>query len=164
MLTAMKSIPAGIQHELKQTRRFSSRAEEATVALLRTVDRIRWDLERALADSGITVQQYNVLRILRGSEPEAMPTLEIADRMIERAPGITRLLDRLDEAGLVTRSRCREDRRRVLCRITGKGLAALASADAPVLQAERRRAGRLSAADLKRLLGMLDRMRREEES
>ncbi|MGE5178462.1 MAG: MarR family winged helix-turn-helix transcriptional regulator [Bacteroidota bacterium] len=158
----MGSVPSGIQRELKQTRKFSTRAEEASVALLRTADRIRWDLERALGRSGVTVQQYNVLRILRGSEPEPLATLEIADRMIERAPGITRLLDRLDAAGLVTRTRSREDRRRVLCRITAKGLAVLEETDGPVLHAERRRAGRLSDADLKRLLVLLERLRKEE--
>src|SRR5947207_2737986 len=102
--------PSAIQREIKQSKRFATPDEEAAIALLRTVDVIRADLERALAAHGITPQQFNVLRILRGSHPEPMPTLEIAERMIERAPGITRLLDRLEAAGLVTRKRCAGDR------------------------------------------------------
>ncbi len=157
----MSTRSSALQRELKQSRRFATAAEEAGVALLRTADVLRGDLERALQGCGITLQQYNVLRILRGSHPETMPTLEIADRMIERAPGITRLLDRLEAAKLVERHRCPEDRRRVLCRITPAGLVALDRADAPLLAAGRRRAARLAEADLRRLLGLLERLRED---
>src|SRR5512143_716953 len=143
--------PSRIQREIKQTRGFAAPDEEATVALLRTVDVIRGDLERTLAASGITLQQFNVLRILRGSHPEPMPTLEIAERMIERAPGITRLIDRLEAAGLVSRKRGRDDRRVVLCAITAAGLATLAASDEPVRTVERGRVGRLSRSELARL-------------
>src|ERR1041385_925266 len=97
MTPSTKTVPSAIQREIKQGRRFAGPEEEAAVALLRTVDILRADIERALAASGITGQQFNVLRILRGSHPEPLPTLEIAERMIERAPGITRLLDRRSE-------------------------------------------------------------------
>ncbi len=157
----MPARDSAIRREIKQNKGFPDRASEATVALLRTADVIRADLERTLADSGVTVQQYNVLRILRGAHPERMATLEIAGRMIERTPGITRLLDRLEAAGHVHRERCREDRRRVLCRITEKGLATLARTDAPVLATERRRTGRLSKTDLAALVDLLDRLREE---
>jgi DNA-binding MarR family transcriptional regulator len=151
--------PSAIQREIRQTKRFAALDEEAGVALLRTVDVLRGDLERVLAERGITLQQYNVLRILRGSHPEPLPTLEIAERMIERAPGITRLIDRLEGAGLVGRERCPEDRRIVHCSITRAGLAALAASDAPVRAAGLRRMGRLSRAELRTLLGLLDRVR-----
>jgi DNA-binding MarR family transcriptional regulator len=153
--------PSAIQRELRQTRPFATLDEEATVALFRTVDVIRGEAERALAAHGITHQQYNVLRILRGSHPEPLPTLEIAERMIERAPGITRLLDRLEAAGLVSRQRCPGDRRIVHCSITRAGLASLAATDEPLRAVGRRRAGRLSKADLAKLVELLDRLREE---
>jgi DNA-binding MarR family transcriptional regulator len=153
--------PSAIQREIKQARGFASPDEEAVVALLRTVDVLRGDLERVLSPHGITPQQFNVLRILRGSHPEPMPTLEIADRMIERAPGITRLLDRLEAAGLVSRKRCPEDRRIVHCSITRAGLATLAAADEPVLASGRARLRRLSKSELSKLLELLDRLREE---
>jgi DNA-binding MarR family transcriptional regulator len=153
--------PSAIQRELQQRTPFPSAAQEATVALMRTVDVIRGELERALAPHGITAQQYNVLRILRGNHPEPLPTLEIAERMIERAPGITRLIDRLEAAGLVSRKRCREDRRVVHCAITRAGLATLAATDELVRTLDVKRAGRLSKAELATLLEQLDRIREE---
>ena len=159
----MKRPASAIRRELKQKRPFPSAAQEAAVALLRTADVIRRDVELALAPFGITAQQYNVLRILRGSEPERLPTLEIAERMIEHAPGITRLLDRLEAAGFVTRERCEEDRRRVLCRITPRGLAVLAKADAPLDRIERSRLSRLDASELQALMAALDRLRDEQD-
>jgi DNA-binding MarR family transcriptional regulator len=160
MVNHMAAKTRAIQRELKQKKRFASPEAAAAVALLRTADVLRGDLERTLGERGVTLQQYNVLRILRGSHPEPLPTLEIAERMIERAPGITRLLDRLETAGHVTRKRCRDDRRRVLC-ITEAGLATLARTDGPVDAAERRRTGRLSRADLAKLLQLLDRLRED---
>lgn len=157
----MPTRTSAIQRELKQNKPFSTIEEEAGVTLFRTVDVIRGEMERKLGTDGITLQQFNVLRILRGSHPEAMPTLEIADRMIERAPGITRLLDRLEAAKLVSRKRCREDRRRVLCSITAAGLAELARVEGPLRETGRQRLGRLSKADLAKLVEMLDRLRED---
>jgi DNA-binding MarR family transcriptional regulator len=152
-----------LERELKQKRPFSSRQEEAGVAIIRTADLLKRDGEHALAKSGVTLQQYNVLRILRGSHPETLPTLDIADRMIERAPGITRLLDRLEAAGLVTRHRCSEDRRRVLCGITAKGLATLAKLDEPITADSGLRTRRLTKAELDTLLDLLGRLREESD-
>lgn len=153
--------PSAIQRELRQTRAFAVPEEEAVVALLRTVDVIRGEAERTLEAYGITLQQYNVLRILRGSHPVPLPTLEIAERMIERAPGITRLVDRLEVAGLVSRKRCGEDRRIVHISITRAGLATLAASDEPVRAIGRRRLGRLSKTELADLVGKLDRLRED---
>ena len=165
MLTAMSPStprkPSAIARELHQTKGFVDREDEAAVALLRTVDVLRADLERALAPQSVTPQQYNVLRILRGSHPEPLPTLEIAERMIERAPGITRLLDRLEAARLVSRKRCGEDRRIVHCAITREGLATLAALDEPVREVGHQRVGRLSKSELAKLLQLLDRIREE---
>ena len=84
-----------IRDEIKQKRPFRSSADEAVVTLLRTADRLRTALSSVVEPHGITLQQYNVLRILRGAGTDGLPTLEIAERMIGQAPGITRLLDRI---------------------------------------------------------------------
>lgn len=161
MLTTMPKKPGAIARELKQTRPFDAPGDEAMVTLLRTADVLRGDLERALAKHGITLQQFNVLRILRGSHPKPLPTLEIAERMIERAPGITRLIDRLETAGLVSRKRCPEDRRIVHCAITPAGLEMLAQSMPSARDAGRRLASRLTGAELDRLTELLDRLREE---
>src|SRR5881394_1663967 len=90
--------------------------------LLSTAKKVRTFFETVCAPFGITGQQYNVLRILRGAEPAGLPTLTIAERMIERTPGITRMIDRLAAKGLVAREVRPHDRRCVYCRITQKGL------------------------------------------
>jgi DNA-binding MarR family transcriptional regulator len=125
----MKIPRHSVGREIKQTRPFQSAAHEAVVALFRTADVLHRELARVLQPEGITPQQYNVLRILRGAGREGLPTLEIAARMIEHTPGITRLLDRLERKGLVVRTRCPEDRRQVTCRIRAAGTSLLARLD-----------------------------------
>ena len=146
-------------HELRQSRPFPTRGAEALVALLRTADVLRQRLAIVLAPHEVTVQQYNVLRILRGASPERLPTLEIANRTIERSPGITRLLDRLEAKGLVHRERCPHDRRQVLCAITSQGLALLARLDAPVAAADEELVAGLGVEDLDRLVALLRHIR-----
>jgi MarR family transcriptional regulator, organic hydroperoxide resistance regulator len=153
-----------LQHELKQRRPFRSPAHEATIGLLRTADVVRQRLTEVLAPTGLTLQQYNVLRILRGAGGEGLPTLEIAARMIEHAPGITRLLDRLEAKGLVRRVRCPEDRRQVLCWPTENALAVLAGFDRSVERAERDVVGGMRNQDLLALIPLLDRIRQGPES
>lgn len=118
--------------EIRQRQPFPSAAQEAAVGLLRTADAVRRRVGEVAGARGITQQQYNVLRILRGSHPEPLPTLDLGSRMIEAAPGITRLLDRLEAKGLVGRRRCKDDRRQVLCSITPAGLKLLAALDQPM--------------------------------
>ncbi len=117
----MRDADSPLRSEIKQNKPFRSPGEEAAVALMRTSDVLHRRLADVVEPHGITHQQYNVLRILRGSAPEPLPTLEIASRMIEQAPGITRLLDRLEAKSLVRRERCKEDRRQVHCWITAAG-------------------------------------------
>lgn len=155
----MKTATSALQREIRQTKPFRSPAHEAALGILRTADAVRAVAARVVEPRGITLQQYNVLRILRGSEPGGLPTLAIADRMIERAPGITRLLDRLEARGLAARVRGEEDRRQVLCRITPAGLRLLAALDGPVDAADGNAVGGLSPSDLKRLIRLLDRVR-----
>ncbi|HSG47502.1 MAG TPA: MarR family transcriptional regulator, partial [Longimicrobiales bacterium] len=99
------------------------------VTLLRTADEVRRYLTRLLEPEDVTVQQFNVLRILRGAGPEGLPTLEIGRRMVEQQPGVTRLVDRLVAKELVDRERDAVDRRRVVCTIREAGLEMLARVD-----------------------------------
>ena len=122
-------MSSALQRELKQRRPFRSPAQEAALALMRTADLIRRQAAALIEPHGITLQQFNVLRILRGAGDEGLPTLEVAGRMIEQTPGVTRLLDRLEAKELVRRQRCPKDRRQHLCWITDKGLSLLAKLD-----------------------------------
>ena len=128
----MPTRTSALREELKQTRPFHSPAHEAVVSVLRTAALVQRQLSLVVERGGVTLQQYNVLRILRGAGESGLPTLAIRDRMIEEAAGITRLLDKLERAGHVVRERCTPDRRQVLCRITPAGLAVLARLDEPV--------------------------------
>jgi MarR family transcriptional regulator, organic hydroperoxide resistance regulator len=146
----------GLQKELKQTRPFRSPAEEAFVAVLKTADVLRRRMARIVEPHGITPQQYNVLRILRGAHPEPLPTLEIRERMLEEAPGITRLVDRLERLGLIERERAEDDRRRVDCWITAAGLDLLDELDEEVDAADEATADGLSTRDVQALLRILE--------
>jgi len=148
-----------LQREIRQSRPFASLDQEGVLGLLRTADLVRRRLASAVEPEGLTLQQYNVLRILRGSRAEGLPTLDIAARMIEQTPGITRLLDRLEAKGLVRRQRCPRDRRRVLCFITKSGLGQLRTLDPVVTSLHRNALGGLRRADTQRLVGILDSVR-----
>lgn len=145
--------------EIKQRKPFPSRGEEALVTLLRTTDVLRRRLGAVVEPHGITMQQYNVLRILRGAGPEGLPTLEIAERMLEQTPGITRLIDRLESKKLVLRERSTDDRRCVYCRITAAGLQLLARTDGPVRESADQMFHIVNKKELAQLVGFLDRLR-----
>lgn len=110
-----------MKRRIKQER-FESTAQETFLNLLLVADHLREKLERICAKHGITGGQYNILRILRGVYPEGHPRCEISARLLERAPDVTRMVDRLEKEGLVERERSAEDRRLSLTRITKKGL------------------------------------------
>jgi DNA-binding MarR family transcriptional regulator len=107
----------------------------------------------------VTVQQYNVLRILRGAGHEGLPTLVIRDRMIHAAPGITRLLDKLEKAGLARRERTSPDRRQVFCFITPQGLEMLETLDEEMRQADEMAVGNLGDAEQRQLIKLLEGVR-----
>lgn len=152
-------MPSELQRELKQNRPFGAPTQEAAVSLMRTADLVRRSIASVVEPHGLTPQQYNVLRILRGAGEHGLPTLEIAERMIEQTPGITRLIDRLEVKQLVSRERSVTDRRQVFCRITRGGLALLAQLDEPIVEAEKEALGVLSERQLAQLLSLLDRTR-----
>ncbi|MDH3271649.1 MAG: MarR family transcriptional regulator [Gemmatimonadota bacterium] len=102
--------PPSILEEIQQSQPFRTRSQEAYLALLRTADDSKRFISHVLEPAGVTLQQYNVLRILRGAGKDGLPTLVVGERMVERTPGVTRLIDRMERKGWVERSRCTEDR------------------------------------------------------
>lgn len=152
-----------ILRELKQNKPFRSDMQAAAVALMRTADVVRRAGTAVIEPHGITGQQYNVLRILRGAGPEGLPTLEVAERMIEQTPGITRLVDRLEAKQLARRERSLQDRRQIYCHITQGGLDLLARLDDPILLAHHQVLETLAPGDVEQLLTLLDRIRETAE-
>ncbi|HEX6534553.1 MAG TPA: MarR family transcriptional regulator [Gemmatimonadaceae bacterium] len=127
--------------------RTTSTAQKAMVSLLLAAGHLRRELNVACARHDITSDQYNVLRILRGAGEGGLPRYEIASRMIERAPDVTRLLDRLEARGLVDRARSSEDRRLSLTRITEAGHALLERLDPEIVAVHEHFARALSHAE-----------------
>lgn len=134
---------------------------QAVSEVFRTADAMRRTFGSLLEPHGLTMQQYNVLRILRGGGGAALPTMEIAARMLEQTPGITRLLDRLEAKGLVSRERCEDDRRQVLCSITPAGRKVLGELDAAVDGTDEALLGDLGDAELRALVDALRRIRHQ---
>ena len=128
--------------------------EVAFLDLLRTTDILSRGLVTVLKTEDISANQYNVLRILRGS-PDGLPCGEIASRMITRDPDITRLLDRLEKRGLISRCRETKDRRMVMARITPQGFKLLARLDEPVEETHRKQLGHLGGERLRALSELL---------
>jgi DNA-binding MarR family transcriptional regulator len=129
------------------------------VALLRSADALSQEAEQLLKAAGLTAAQYNVLRILRGAEPEGLPCSGIGDRMISHDPDMTRLLDRMEKRSLITRKRQTDDRRVVKTRITQQALGLLKTLDQPVQELHKRQFQHIPAARLKILGQLLDEVR-----
>ena len=151
----------GIQSEIQQSKPFNSLEDEALVALQRTADRLHWRLSEMLKPHGLSPTQYNALRILRGAGDEGRACSEIAERMVNRDPDITRLVDRLERRGLVVRSREGRDRRVITTRITPAGLELLQSLDRPVEEFNRRMLGPLGEQQLRTLIQILEAAREQ---
>ena len=157
--------------EMKKSTRISakkqsqpSQVQTGYIALLRAADKLKTLFETICAPFDITGQQYNVMRILRGAEPDGLPTLTIAERMIERTPGITRMIDRLEAKGLVVREIRPADRRYVHCRITEKGLNLLELLDEPVEESNYAAFRGLSKTELGQLIALLEKTRQAHEA
>jgi DNA-binding MarR family transcriptional regulator len=149
-----------LRDELRQTRPFVSLHQEAHLNIARTETVLGDGLERVLKEHGVSATQYNVLRILRGAGANGLCRNEIRDRLLSRMPDVTRLLDRMEEAGLVSRVRGSEDRRLVSTRLTERGRKLVDSLDAPVAEEHRRRLAHLSEAQLRTLIDLLTLARR----
>jgi DNA-binding MarR family transcriptional regulator len=156
----MSARPPGIAEELQQSKPFGTPAEEAVVSVMRTAALVRRAFAARIEPLGLSVAQYNVLRILRGAGAEGLPTLAVRDRLIEEAPGITRLIDKLEASGFVRRDRTGSDRRCVRCQITPAGNALLDRLD-PVVHAAHDlvRVGIGDETDQRKLNDLLARLR-----
>ena len=129
------------------------------ITLLKVADALGQEAERLTRTAELTGTQYNVLRILRGAGPEGLPCRGIADRMITHDPDITRLLDRMEKRGLITRERQKDDRRVVKTRITPRGLELLKPLDQPMRDLHKRQFRHMAAVRLKTLYDLLDGIR-----
>lgn len=151
-----------LREELRQNKPFNSIEQEALLSILRTSAEL-WDrVEHLLRPHGITSTQYNVLRILRGAEPDGLCRNELRDRMLTRMPDVTRLLDRMEEAGLVERARDTEDRRMVTTRITKRATQLLATLDPIVADYEKRFFSGVDRDRIQTLIGVLDEIRHSQ--
>lgn len=152
-------MPTTLRDELRQRRPFASPEQEAHLNVVRTAAVLSDAFEQVVRPAGLTLAQYNTLRILRGAGADGLCRNELRERLVTRMPDVTRMLDRLEEAGLVLRERTDADRRLVRTRITGPGLDLLAGLDAAVDAEHRRRLGHLTADELQTLSGLLTRAR-----
>ena len=160
----MTQVKAKLNGEAKQKHLVHSRQQAAVVSILRTANYVRRFSSPVFDQHGITWQQYNVLRILRGAGLGGLPTLDIAERMIEQAPGITRLLDRLERKKFVRRERPSDNRRQVLCYITKPGLDLLRELDSPVREQDNQVLHRLNESEIEELIRLLELARGEQPS
>jgi DNA-binding MarR family transcriptional regulator len=144
-----------LREEIKQTKPFTSLEQEAQLSVIRTGAMLMDEIEQFLRPYEITATQYNVLRILRGAEPNGLCRNELRDRMLTRMPDMTRLLDRMEESGLVDRERQDHDRRMVRSRISSSGLKLLADLDGVTQEEEKRRFGHLNEQQLRTLIELL---------
>ncbi|HYI11817.1 MAG TPA: MarR family transcriptional regulator [Thermoanaerobaculia bacterium] len=151
-----------LRREIKQRRPFSGVQEEVVLALMRTADQAAAPMNEVLRAVNLSQSQYNILRILRGAGEDGLPCGEISDRMVRRDPDLTRLLDRLEARGLVTRERGTSDRRVVLAFITPEALELLESLDAQVETTLKQTLAHVPAARLRTLLELLEEVRGSE--
>jgi MarR family transcriptional regulator, organic hydroperoxide resistance regulator len=145
-----------LKDEIKQDKPFTSLEAEVFLNLMRTADALARGAEEILKPVGLSHTQYNVLRILRGAGERALCCREVAERMITRDPDVTRLLDRLERRGLLTRSRDSQDRRVIMVRITAAGQKVLKGLDGPVAQYHRKLLRHMDKGELHKLAELLE--------
>lgn len=151
-------MPSTLRDELKKRGPFASLEQEATLAIMRTSDLLENRLARLLREHGLTLSQYNVLRILRG-EGEPLPCLEVANRMIQVAPAITRVVDQLLASGMITKSQSEHDRRVHMVELTAPAKKLLKKLDQPVLDLHASLFSNVKQADMRALVKILESVR-----
>ena len=159
---ARRAAPS-VAQDIHQLRPFASRGQEAAIALLRTASVVGRALERVVEPAGLSLAQYNALRIVRGAGKAGIATLAIRDRMIEEGTTITRILDKLERAGLVARGRSTPDRRQVICVATEKGARLLDRLNPAVDAADARVMAALGAKEQAVLIHLLNTVRGAQE-
>ncbi len=148
-----------LAQEIGRVRPFDCLEQEVFLNVLRTADHLLRGLEEMLKPHGLSHVQYNVLRILRGAGDAGIACKDVGEQMITRDPDITRLLDRLETRGLLTRTRDTRDRRVVASRITGAGLKLLSQLDEPLLAFHRSQLARVAPEQLQNAVELLEALR-----
>jgi DNA-binding MarR family transcriptional regulator len=148
-----------LKDEIRQSKPFSSAAEEAFLNMQRTSATLAREFDILLKPFGLTSTQYNVLRILRGAGPEGLLCRQVGERMIAPDPDITRLVDRMEKRGLILRARDSRDRRVIFTRITADGLSLLEKLDQPVGDFHRQRLAHLGKNSVRSLIQLLESVR-----
>ena len=148
-----------LRDELKMAKPFKSVEEEAVLNIARTAALIEHAGSEALKPFDLTITQYNVLRILRGAGPDGLCRNEVGERLVTKVPDVTRLLDRMEAAGLIVRQRGDQDRRFVTTRITDKGLKLLEKIDRELPAIHGRQLGHVSQKRLRELISILEEVR-----
>ena len=154
-----QNVPGRLQEEIQQKKPIRLLEEETSLNIVRTADLLMQRLGDILKPHGLSATQYNVLRILRGAGKDGASCKEIGSRMVTRDPDITRLMDRLEKRGLLSRDRAKEDRRVVTHRLTAAGLDLVNRLDAPVEEAHENAMKHMSKAKLRELIGLLEELR-----
>jgi DNA-binding MarR family transcriptional regulator len=152
-------MPDRLRAELKQTKPFPRRSAEALLSVLRTAALLEHQIGDVLKPHGITMTQYNVLRILRGAGASGLCGREVGERMVSSVPDVSRLLDRMEEMGLIQRERDQDDRRHVTARITRKGLDLVAQATPQLEAVERARFSHIEGRRLEVVIDALEDVR-----
>ena len=152
-------VPGKLQQEIQQTKAIRLLEEETTLNIVRTADVLMLALADVLKPLLLSATQYNVLRILRGAGNGGASCKDIGGRLVARDPDITRLMDRLEQRGLVSRDRAKEDRRVVTHRLTRAGLELVNELDRPIEVLHRKIMGHMKAAQLRELVGLLEEVR-----
>ncbi len=155
-------VKSVLQAEICKKNPFDSLEQETALNLCRTMDHLHQQCQQLFQEHNLSAPQYNVLRILRGHGGDGLPCREITAQMITRMPDITRLVDRLEEAGLVARTRAADDRRVVRVSITQAGLKLLARLDRPVVELHKKQLGHLTTEELTELNRLLVKVRRPD--
>ena len=148
-----------LKTEIKQRRPSSSVHEEVVLSLVRSADQVLAPLTAVLREANLSLSQYNILRVLRGSGEDGLPCGEISERMVRRDPDLTRLLDRLEARGLIGRARGTVDRRVVVASITDAGLELLAELDDPIRRTTKATLAHMGSDRLDLLRELLDETR-----
>jgi DNA-binding MarR family transcriptional regulator len=152
-------VAGRLQQEIQQTKSIQLLEEEAMLNILRTADVLMLALADVLKPFLLSATQYNVLRILRGAGKQGASCKDIGNRLVARDPDITRLMDRLEQRGLVIRDRAKEDRRVVVHQLTDAGRRLVDELDAVIDALHRRTMGHMKAEKLRTLVGLLEEIR-----
>jgi DNA-binding MarR family transcriptional regulator len=152
-----------LQEEIKQKKPFESLAQEVVLNVMRTAATFRKGVAETLKPFDLTSPQYNILRILRGAPEDGLPCSEVGERLVSQDPDVTRLLDRLEKRGLVTRGRSLTDRRVVNARITDAGKELADKLDGPINNVHETQLGHMKKKRLRELIDLLEKARGDEK-